>query len=125
MSYYLYLVESVGGRAGFGIAEDYRERNKHYASHSGDIVKFSRIYTGLRAKAKALERTIKRQYVDNIWMVDDWKTEWLVKDVSMSQLEAYVDNLNSTRHFGLTLFAQGYDFTQGELDPLENRVTTV
>jgi hypothetical protein len=125
MSYYLYLVTSVGGRAGFGIAEDYRERNKHYASHSGDIVKFSYIYTGIRAKAKALERTIKRQYVDNIWMVDDWKTEWLVKDVSMAQLQAYVQDLIDSRHLGLELFAQDYDFTQGELDPLKYRVATV
>ena len=119
MSYYLYLVTSVGGRAGFGIAEDYRERNKHYASHSGDIVKFSYIYTGLRAKAKALERTIKRQYVDNIWMVDDWKTEWLIKDVSMSELQIYVQDLIDTRHYKLKLLATDYDFTQGVLDNIQ------
>ena len=112
MSYHLYLVTSVGGRAGFGITEDYRERNKQYASHSGDIVKFSYIYSGLRTKVRALERTIKRQYVDNIWMVDDWKTEWLVKDVSIDQLRVYVQNLNDTRYYGLTLFAKDYDFTQ-------------
>jgi len=114
--YHLYLVTSVGGRAGFGIATDYRERNKHYASHSGDIVTFSYIYGGLRTHAKALERTIKTQYVDNIWMVDDWKTEWLIKDVPMSNLQAYVQELIDTRHYKLKLLTKEYDFTQGILE---------
>jgi hypothetical protein len=112
MSYHLYLVTSIGGRAGFGIATDYKERNKHYASHSGDIVKFSYIYSGLRAHAKALERTIKTQYVDNIWMVDDWKTEWLVKSVPMNELNSYVNELICERHYRLSLLATDYDFTQ-------------
>ena len=38
--YYLYIIESVGGRAGFGIAANPKERNAQYVSHSGDIVKF-------------------------------------------------------------------------------------
>lgn len=114
--YHLYLVTSVGGRAGFGIATDYRERNKHYASHSGDIVTFSYIYGGLRTHAKALERTIKTQYVDNIWMIDDWKTEWLIKDVPMSDLQAYVQELIDTRYYKLKLLAKEYDFTQGILE---------
>jgi hypothetical protein len=121
MSYHLYLVTSVGGRAGFGIATDYHERNKHYASHSGDIVTFSYIYSGLRAHAKALERTIKTQYVDNIWMVDDWKTEWLVKGIPMSDLQAYVQDLIDTRHYKLKLLAKDYDFTQGVLDTAQNQ----
>ena len=32
--YHLYIVKSIGGRIGFGIATDLKERNKHYASHS-------------------------------------------------------------------------------------------
>ena len=112
--YHLYLVTSVGGRAGFGIATDYRERNKHYASHSACYV--LDIYGGLRTHAKALERTIKTQYVDNIWMIDDWKTEWLIKDVPMSDLQAYVQELIDTRYYKLKLLAKEYDFTQGILE---------
>ena len=115
--YHLYLVTSVGGRAGFGIATDYRERNKHYASHSGDIVKFSYIYGGLRSHAKAIERTIKTQFSDNIWVVDDWKTEWLKDGVTMQDLKAYVDRLLKERPFyRLKVIAEDYDFTQGLLD---------
>jgi len=115
MSYYLYLITSVGGRAGFGIAADYKERNKQYASHSGDIVKFSFIYQGQRSHAKALERTIKTQFADNIWVVDDWKTEWLISDVPMSKLQSYVEELINERHYKLELLTTDYDFTQGEV----------
>jgi hypothetical protein len=121
MSYHLYLVTSVGGRAGFGITTDYRERNKQYASHSGDVVKFSYLYSGLRNHAKAIERTIKTQFVDNIWIIDDWKTEWLIKDVPMSALKAYVETLLKERPFyKLTLLATDYDFTQGMIEDTLN-----
>ena len=49
-------------------------------------------------------------------MVDDWKTEWLIKDVSMSELQIYVQDLIDTRHYKLKLLATDYDFTQGVLD---------
>lgn len=111
--YHLYLVESVGGRAGFGIASNIKDRNKHYASHSGDIVKFPVVYGGLRSHAKALEKTIKSQYADNIWTVDDWKTEWLIKDVKIKQLKEYVDQLIAERHYRLEVFETNYDFTNG------------
>ena len=120
MSYYLYLITSVGGRAGFGIAADYKERNKQYASHSGDIVKFSCIYQGQRSHAKALERTIKTQFADNIWTIDDWKTEWLVSDVEMTILKKYVDQLIQERHYKLSVLATDYDFTQGLIDTVES-----
>lgn len=112
MSYYLYLITSVGGRAGFGIAKEPKERNKQYASHSGDIVKFSFLYSGQRSHAKALERTIKTQYVDNIWVIDDWKTEWLINSVTMAELQQYVDELINERHYHLKLVATDYDFTK-------------
>ena len=108
--YYLYLILSVGGRAGFGITQDPTERNKQYCSHSGDIVQFKFLYGGIRTHAKALESTIKRQYVDNIWMVDDWKTEWLKDDVTMDDLQNYVDRLIKDRHIKLKLTHTDYDF---------------
>ena len=109
--YNFYLIESTGGRVGFGITQDKKERNKQYCSHAGDIVKMQ-IYSGLRTHAKALERTIKTQYVDNIWTIEDWQTEWLNKDVTLSQLQAYVDQLIEERHFQLELTHKNYDFTQ-------------
>jgi hypothetical protein len=110
--YYLYLIESIGGRAGFGIAAEPKERNKQYCSHSGGIVKFKFLYGGLRTHAKALERTIKTQYTDNLWYVEDWKTEWLSDNVSIDQLHDYVKQLINDRHFRLDLIALDYDFRQ-------------
>lgn len=113
--YYFYLIESLGGRAGFGIAQDPKERNKQYCSHAGGIVNMH-LYGGLRAHAKALERTIKTQYIDNIWKIEDWKTEWLNDDVPMSDLKKYVESLIHERHFKLKLVAKGYNFLQDVLD---------
>lgn len=109
MSYHFYLIESAGGRAGFGIAQDIKERNKQYCSHAGAIVKMT-IYSGLRAHAKALERTIKIQFADNIWVIEDWKTEWLNDDVPMKTLKEYVDTLIKERHFKLKCVAQDWNF---------------
>lgn len=109
--YHFYLIESLGGRAGFGIAQDPKERNKQYCSHAGGIVNMH-LYSGLRAHAKALERTIKTQYVDNIWHIEDWKTEWLNDDVPMSTLKDYVEELIAERHFKLKLVAENYNFLQ-------------
>jgi len=87
-----------------------KERNKQYCSHMGGIVNM-RVYGGLRAHAKALERTIKTQYIDNIWTIDDWETEWLNDTVPMSQLVEYVETLIAERHFRLHLVATDYNFT--------------
>ncbi len=113
--YYLYLINSLGGRVGFGIAQDIKERNKQYCSHAGGIVNMH-VYGGLRAHAKALERTIKTQYVDNIWQIEDWKTEWLNDSVSMDILKQYVDMLIKERHFNLKLLVSDYNFLQGDLN---------
>lgn len=77
----------------------------------GGIVNM-RIYGGLRAHAKALERTIKTQYIDNIWTIDDWETEWLNDTVPMIQLQEYVESLIAERHFRLKLIAPEWNFTQ-------------
>lgn len=109
--YYLYLIQSPFGRPGFGIMQTPKERNKQYCSHMGGIVNM-RIYGGLRAHAKALERTIKTQYIDNIWTIDDWETEWLNDTVPMSQLQEYVESLIAERHFRLKLIVPEWNFTQ-------------
>ena len=110
MKYYFYLITSLGGRAGFGITSIPHERNKQYCSHSGGIVMFSHLYEGQRTHAKALERTIKTQYIDNLWVVEDWKTEWLNTNVSMDELKAYVDSLITERHLKLTHIASDFTF---------------
>jgi len=112
MSYHLYIVKGVGGRTGFGIATNPRERNKHYSSHSGDVVKMPVIYGGLRAHAKSLERTIKNELADHIWTVDDWKTEWLDKKYDEKYLENYINRLIQERHYRLKIIKRDYDFTQ-------------
>ena len=111
--YYLYIIESVGGRAGFGIAANPKERNAQYISHSGDIVKFKYLYGGIRGHAKTVERTIKTQYVDNIWQVEEWKTEWLNDGITVDDLKAYIDQLLNERKFiKLKLVATDYDCRQ-------------
>lgn len=109
MNYYFYIIKSVGRRVGFGIAQNINERNKQYCSHAGDIVKMT-VYGGQRTHAKALERTIKTQYVDNLWTIGDWQTEWLNSDVTQEQLKQYVDTLIVERHFKLKVVAEEFDF---------------
>ena len=113
--YYLYLIQSPFNRAGFGIMQTPPERNKQYCSHMGGIVNM-RVYGGLRSHAKALERIIKTQYIDNIWIVDDWKTEWLNDTVPMRQLIDYVEGLIKERHFKLKLIDPDYNFQKGMID---------
>ena len=113
--YKFYIIENLRGRAGFGIAQDEKERNKQYTSHSGDLIKFPFLYGGQRSHAKALERTIKTQWVDNLWIVDDWETEWLKDGITIQMLKEHVDQLIKTRHYKLQLVATDYDFRQGNL----------
>jgi hypothetical protein len=112
--YYFYIIISVGGRVGFGIAQNIYERNKQYCSHAGDIVNMH-VYGGLRTHAKALERTIKTQYVDNLWVIDDWTTEWLNSGIGVDELQEYVDQLIVERHLDVRLVMKDYNFTQGDL----------
>lgn len=110
--YYFYIIESVGGRVGFGITTNPTERNKQYASHSGDIVKFRYLYGGMKTHATALERTIKTQWVDDLWKVEGWNTEWLVSDITLDEFFSKVDDMVRERHLNLRLVAVDFDFTK-------------
>lgn len=112
--YYFYIIESPGKRVGFGIAQNVHERNKQYCSHAGDIVQMT-VYGGQRTHAKALERTIKKQYVDNLWQVEDWTTEWLNKEITKEQLVEYVNDLIESRHLSVEKLVDNFDFTQDTL----------
>lgn len=107
--YYFYLIESPFGRAGFGITKDPAQRNKQYCSHMGGIPNM-RLYGGLQTHATALERTIKTQYIDNIWIIDDWKTEWLNESIPMDQLQSYVNELIIERHFRVKHLTDQFNF---------------
>lgn len=109
--YYFYIIVSAFGRIGFGITGNPKDRNKQYCSHSGGIVDFVYLYGGLSTHSKALERTIKTQYTDHIWMIDDWATEWLNDDVSVEEFQKYVNELIEERHFKLKLIATDFNFT--------------
>ena len=109
--YYFYIIISATGRIGFGIAQDIKERNKQYCSHAGSIVNMV-VYGGLRTNAKVLERTIKTQYADNIWQIEDWKTEWLNDNVSLETFKEYVDDLISERHYKLKFITENYNFLE-------------
>jgi hypothetical protein len=109
--YHLYLVKSIGGRIGFGIATNIKDRNKHYSSHSGDIVTFPVIYGGIRSHAKAIEKTIKNELADCIWYVDDWKTEWLDKKYDETFLENFVSKTIEEKHCKLKIIHRNYNFT--------------
>lgn len=109
--YFFYIVQPFE-RVGFGIAENIKDRNHKYSSHSGKIVNFPYVYGGHRPHAKALERTIKREFVDNLWIVEDWKTEWLNEDVTSDTLKEYVDRLILERHYKLKLVMSNYNFTK-------------
>lgn len=110
--YYFYIIESVGGRIGFGITTDPRERNKQYASHSGDIVKFRYLYGGMKTHATALESTIKKQWVDDLWKVEGWKTEWLADQIGLAEFHERVSDLIRERHINVRLVATDFDFTK-------------
>jgi len=116
--YYLYLIQSLKGRAGFGIAKNPQARNRDYVAHCGDIVNFPYLYGGTIAHVKKIENVIKEQYVDNIWHIEDRPLEWLNNDVSIEQLKDYVDTLIKERHYRVKLVAKNYNFTQDTLDNL-------
>lgn len=109
--YYFYIIKSVGGRLGFGITSNPTERNKQYTSHSGDMVKFIYLYGGLKTHASALERTIKTQWVDKLWKIEGWKTEWLNSDIDMHEFVNDVNSLITDRHLKVELIATDFDFT--------------
>jgi hypothetical protein len=109
--YYFYLVKSPT-RIGYGICSDKKDRNKKYTSHAGEIVKFPYVWGGLRTHAKAVERNIKQQFVDNTWIVGEWKTEWLDETITAEYLKEYVDQLIKERHYKLAIVDIDYDLTQ-------------
>jgi hypothetical protein len=82
---------------------------------SNDAVKIDLYQNG------ALERTIKTQYIDNLWIIEDWKTEWLNDNIPMSDLKEYVDNLIKERHFRLQLISSNYNFQQGDINDGESK----
>ena len=108
--YYFYIVQ--GDRAGFGIAQDMKDRSQKYSSHSGRIVNFPYVFAGHRPHAKALERTIKTQLYDDIWMIEDWRTEWFNDNITIEMLKETVDRLIAERHMRLECVAKDYDFTK-------------
>jgi|11_taG_2_1085331.scaffolds.fasta_scaffold00229_31 hypothetical protein len=108
--YYFYIVQ--GDRAGFGIAQDMKHRSQQYSSHSGRIVNFPFVFAGHRPHAKALERTIKTELYDDIWMIEDWRTEWLNDNITIDMLKEIVDRLIAERHYKVECIATNYDFTK-------------
>jgi hypothetical protein len=114
--YYLYLIQSPKGRAGFGIAKNPQSRNRDYVAHCGDIVNFPYLYGGTIAHVKKIENVIKEQYIDNIWHIEGRPLEWLKDDVTVEQLKDYVDTLINERHYRVHLVAKDYNFTQDVLD---------
>ena len=57
----------------------------------------------------------KTQYVDNLWVIDDWTTEWLNLGIGVDELQEYVDQLIVERHLDVRLVMKDYNFTQGDL----------
>lgn len=113
--YYFYIIKPKN-RVGFGIAADPNTRLQKYISHTGDDVKFSYLYGGIRTKAHSLERTIKKENFDKLWQLETWskvwKTEWLNEDADLEEFKNYVDSLIVERHLGLELIAKDFDITQ-------------
>lgn len=108
--YYFYIVKSPVGRVGFGVSKDPADRNKQYTSHCGALVTMPFLYGGFKNHAQALERIIKQQYINNIWILEDWKTEWLNDNITDIDLNNYVSQLIKERHFRLKLVAKDFDY---------------
>lgn len=108
--YYFYIVQ--GDRTGFGITQDRKDRIQQYSSHCGRIVNFPYVYAGHKPHVKALERTIKTELYDDIWLVEDWRTEWLNDNITIEMLKETVDRLIAERHYKVTCIATDYNFTK-------------
>lgn len=117
--YYFYLIESVNGRPGFGITSIPHERNKQYVSHAGDLVKFVYLFGGQKTHAKALEAALKTQFVDNLWKLDDWETEWLADGFTMEFLYNHVVSLIEERHYRLSVVATNFDYKSKAIDNID------
>ncbi len=115
-NYYFYIVQNLRGRLGFGIAKDYVERNKQYSAHSGDLIAFPLLYAGPEMKCKALERQFKKYTIDDIWLVDEWRTEWWNDYVTLDNVKEMVtDAIERKRLLEVKLFTTDYNFEQGYL----------
>ena len=108
--YYFYIIQAPNGRVGFGIASAPNDRIKKYTSHCGEIVEFPFLFGGMRCQAKSLEKIIKREYVDNLWVIENWKTEWLNLDITLGEFHNYVKELISERHIRVELVATSFNF---------------
>ena len=108
--YYFYIVQ--GDRTGFGIAKDMKERSQQYSSHTGRIVNFPYVYGGYKPHAQALERSIKSVMFDDIWLVEDWRTEWFNENMTVEMFKETVDRLIEERHMKIECIAKDYDFTK-------------
>lgn len=109
--YYFYIVQSIGGRVGFGITKDYEERNKQYCSHSGDIVTFPLVFGGRKNHAINLENSIKREMMDECWAVEGWRTEWLNSDMTLEQFIRIIEEKISERHYVLEIVEEDFSIS--------------
>jgi hypothetical protein len=100
MSYFYIL--SGPYRTGFGITGDYERREKDYTGAWGGEAKFSYLFEGTSTHIKRLENIIKIQNKDMLWMLDEWRTEWLDNGWNADQLLEFVTELIQERHLKLT-----------------------
>lgn len=108
--YYFYIVQ--GDRTGFGIAQDMKDRSQKYSSHSGRVVNFPYVYAGYKPQVQSLERSIKIVMFDDIWLVEDWRTEWFNDNITVEIFKETVDRLIAERHMKIECIAKDYNFTK-------------
>lgn len=96
---YFYTITSLLGRPGFGITGNPGSRIKDYTAHWGEIATFPKLYKGYTPHIKSLESTIKKMYADDIWVIDEWRTEWLKDGLVFDDLMNTVNELLESRSF--------------------------
>lgn len=94
---YFYILQGPF-RLGFGITGNVERREKDYTGAWGGVAKFSFLFEGPPPHIKRLENIIKTMYVDMLWHVDEWKTEWLNNDWVDIQLRDFVLEIIKERH---------------------------
>jgi hypothetical protein len=67
-------------------------------------------------KCKALERQFKKYTIDDIWLVDEWRTEWWNDNITLNNVKDMVaDAIERKRLLEVKLFVSDYNFTKGYL----------
>lgn len=88
-------------RVGFGITNNWTQRQKDYTGAWGAPAVFAALWQGPTAHVKTLEDNLKTQHRQLLWRVDTWTTEWFDNGWNVQQVIDFVQDQITRTHLKL------------------------